>query len=44
MLSVGLVAIVLTGSNPAEDNGRLMAINICSVIFFGGEVNPAVRC
>jgi hypothetical protein len=31
-------------SNPAEDDGFLMAIKIHSTISFGGEVKPSVPC
>jgi hypothetical protein len=31
-------------SNPAEEDGFLMAIKIRSTFFFGGEVKPAVPC
>jgi hypothetical protein len=32
------------GSNPAQDDGFLMAIKIRSTTFFGGEVKPFVPC
>jgi hypothetical protein len=33
-----------TGSNPAEDNGFLRVIKICSMTSFGGEVKSSVPC
>jgi hypothetical protein len=32
------------GSNPAEDDGFLMAIKIHSTTFFKGDVKPMVPC
>jgi hypothetical protein len=32
------------GSNPAQDNGFLRAINIYSMISFRGEEKPLVPC
>jgi hypothetical protein len=32
------------GSNPAEDDGFLRAIKICSTTSFGGEVKPSASC
>jgi hypothetical protein len=34
----------LTGSNPAEGDGLLMAIKIHSTTSFGGEVKPSAPC
>jgi hypothetical protein len=31
------------GSNPAEEDGFLMAIKICTTNSFGGEVKPLVQ-
>jgi hypothetical protein len=39
----GLVVVLRSaGSNPAEDNGLLRAIKICSTTSFGGVVKPLV--
>jgi hypothetical protein len=46
----GVIDIVLSldpkfaGSNPAEDEGLLMAIKIRSTTSFGGEVKPSAPC
>jgi hypothetical protein len=32
------------GSNPAEDDGFLRVIKVCSMTSFGGEVKPLVPC
>jgi hypothetical protein len=32
------------GSNPAKDDGFLMALKTLGTTFFGGEVNPSVPC
>jgi hypothetical protein len=51
MVALGdLVVIVLAigpkfaGSDPAQDDGFLRAIQICSTTSFGGEIKQAVPC
>jgi hypothetical protein len=41
VLAIGLK---LTGSNPAEGDGLLVAIKIHSTTSFGGEVKPSSPC